>query len=144
MIATLEYADILDTSEELAGMVLQSDVMKDYELARRTLRDDKEAQELITAFNDIKGHYEDVQRFGSYHPDYNEIMKTVRTTKRKMDMNETVAKFKVAERNLQRLLDEISSYIALSASEQIKAPIEGAALTDHGCGSGGGCGCKVS
>lgn len=144
MIATLEYADILDMSEELSDMVLHSDIMKTYENARETLRTDEEAQKLITAFNDIKEHYEDVQRFGRYHPDYNEIMKTVRTAKRKMDMNEAVARYKVAERDLQRLLDEISSCIALSASEQVKAPVDGAALTDHGCGSSGGCGCKVS
>ncbi|HLR01911.1 MAG TPA: YlbF family regulator [Virgibacillus sp.] len=144
MIATLEYSDILDMSEELSNMILQSDVMKNYEAARKTLQNDEEAQTLITAFNDIKEHYEDVQRFGRYHPDYNEIMKNVRSTKRKMDMNDKVAKYKIAERDIQRLLDEISGCIALSVSDQIKAPIDGAALTDHGCGSGGACGCSVS
>lgn len=144
MIATLEYADILDSSFELSDMVLQSDVMKAYEHARETLQTDEEAQSLIKAFNDIKEQYEDVQRFGRYHPDYNKIMKAVRTAKRKMDMHEAVAAFKVAERELQRMLDEISGYIAESVSNQVKAPMDGAALTDQGCGSGGGCGCKVS
>jgi len=144
MIATLEYSSILDMSEELSNMILQSEVMKTYEDAHRTLQNNEEAQKLIMAFNDIKEHYEDVQRFGRYHPDYNEIMKAVRSTKRKMDMNEAVAKYKIAERDIQRLLDEVSGYIALSVSDQIKAPVDGAALTDHGCGSGGSCGCNVS
>ena len=144
MIGTIEYADILDHSEFVSEMVLKSDVMESYEDARRALNEDREAQQLIQAFNDIKDQYEEVQRFGRYHPDYNEIMKKVRSSKRKVDMNEKVAAFKVAERNLQKMLDEISEYIAFSVSDDIKAPKDGAALTDHGCGHGGGCGCKVS
>jgi hypothetical protein len=76
-------------------------------------------------------------------------MKKVRMTKRDMDMNDKVAKFKIAERNLQRLLDEVCEYIATNVSEQIKVPKDGAALTDGGCssggcGSGGGCSCQAS
>jgi cell fate (sporulation/competence/biofilm development) regulator YlbF (YheA/YmcA/DUF963 family) len=143
MIATLEYVDILDRSELLGKMVLDSDVMESYNYSLQELNEDKEAQRLIKAFKDIKVHYEDVQRFGRYHPDYNDIMKRVRSVKREMDMNEKVATFKIAERNLQKLLDEISGHVALSVSEQIKAPKDGGALTDSGCGcgSGGGCGC---
>ncbi|MEC5422807.1 YlbF family regulator [Virgibacillus sp. C22-A2] len=143
MIATLEYADILDRSEQLGQMILDSDVMEEYNNSQRALNEDNEAQQLIKAFIDIKGHYEDVQRFGRYHPDYSDIMKKVRSAKREMDMNDKVATFKIAERNLQRVLDEISQYVALSVSEQVKSPIEGAALSDSGCGcgSGGSCGC---
>ncbi len=143
LIATMEYVDILDYSEQLGKMILQSDVMQKYRQTRKQLEEDKEAQQLIQAFIDIKEHYEDVQRFGRYHPDFNEVMKNVRKTKRAMDMNDKVATFKIAERNLQKLLDEISQYVALSVSEQVKAPKDGAALSDGGCGcgSGGGCGC---
>lgn len=149
LIGTLEYIDVLDHSEQLGKMILQSEMMKDYNDSRRELKNDKQAQRLIKAFNDIKIHYDDVQRFGRYHPDYNEIMKKVRLTKRDMDMNEKVAKFKVAERNLQRFLDSISEIVAESVSEQIKVPKDGAALTDSGCstggcGSGGTCSCQAS
>ncbi|WP_067728264.1 YlbF family regulator [Oceanobacillus damuensis] len=143
MIATLEYVNILDRSEKLGKMVMDSEVMEAYQKTRAALEEDKEAQKLIKAFSDMKDNYNDVQRFGRYHPDYYEIMKNVRSTKREMDMNEKVAAFKVAERNLQKLLDEISQYVANSVSEQIKAPKDGAALSDSGCGcgSGGACGC---
>lgn len=149
MIATLEYVEIIDRSEALGKMILQSDVMKAYRNARNELEQNKESQRLIKAFADIKDHYEDVQRFGTYHPDYHEIMRSVRRVKRNMDMNHQVAKFKVAERNLQRLLDEVCQYIASHVSVQIKAPKDGAALTDGGCssggcGSGGTCSCKAS
>lgn len=140
MIATLEFVNIIDQAEKLGKAVLESEVMEEYKIARKKLHDNTEAQQHIRAFANIKEHYEDVQRFGRYHPDYNEIMKSVRSTKRAMDMNEHVAKYKIAERNLQGLLDEISEHIAYSVSEQIIVPIDGAALTTGGCSSGGGCG----
>lgn len=147
MIGTMEYADILDHTEKVSGMILKSDVVEAYEDSLKALNEDNEAQRLIKAFKDIKSHYEDVQRFGRYHPDYSDIMKKVRSTKREMDMNDKVAAFKITERNLQKLLDEISEYVALSVSDDIKAPKDGAALSDSGCGCGSGssgCGCKAS
>lgn len=139
----MEYVDLLDRSEKLGQMVMKSDTMEAYRTARKALDEDIEAQSLIKVFSDIKEHYDDVQRFGRYHPDYYDIMKNVRSAKREMDMHDKVAEFKIAERNLQRLLDEISQYVANSVSDQIKAPKDGAALTDSGCGcgSGGACGC---
>ncbi|WP_010097891.1 YlbF family regulator [Ornithinibacillus scapharcae] len=144
MIATLEYVNILDHSEMLGKMVLNSEVYEAYRNAKEELYNDREAQQLIKEFNAVKDQYEDVQRFGRYHPDYSEIMKQVRTRKRALDLHDKVAAFKIAERNFQSLLDEISQYIANSVSTQIKVPLDGAALSDSGCGSGGGCGCKAS
>ncbi|TXL67579.1 YlbF family regulator [Cerasibacillus terrae] len=146
MIVNEQYIEILDQSEQLGAIILQSDVMQDYKNAKIELQYDQTAQGLIRDFVNIKDDYEDVKRFGRYHPDYNEIMKNVRATKRKMDLNEKVAQFKVAERNIQRLLDDVSEVIANSVSENIKVPKDGAALTDSGCGcgSGNGCGCQAS
>lgn len=141
MIGTIEYAEILDRSEQLGKMIMESEVMEAYRQSKIALLEDKEAQKLIQAFADMKSHYDDIQRFGRYHPDYNIIMKKVRAAKREMDMNEKVAAFKMAERNVQRLLDEICLHVAQSVSSQIKVPIESAALTDTGCGHGGSCGC---
>lgn len=149
MIITLEYIEILDRTDYLAEMITKSDVMAQYKQAKETIDNNAEAQNLIKGFINIKDHYDDVQRFGRYHPDYNEIMKNVRSEKRKMDMNEHVAAFKVAERELQRFLDEISEYIAKSVSDNIMVPKDGLALTDGGCasgscGTGGSCGCQAS
>lgn len=148
MLATMEYVDILNQSEQLSKMIIQSEVMQAYKHARSELHEDEEAQALIRDFNTIKLDYEDVQRFGRYHPDYNEIMKKVRSAKRKMDMHDKVAAFKIAERNLQKLLDEISEIIAHSVSEHIMVPKDGALFTESscsgGCGSGGSCSCQAS
>ncbi|ASN05872.1 YlbF family regulator [Virgibacillus necropolis] len=147
MVGTMEMVGILDRSEDLGKMILQSDVMEAYNNSQKALKEDKESQKLVKAFADIKDQYEDVQRFGRYHPDYSVIMKKVRTIKREMDMDDKVAAFKIAERNLQKLLDEISGNVAMSVGDMIKAPKDGAALSDGGCGCGSGssgCGCKAS
>ena len=145
MLATMEIVDLLDHSEAIGDMVMNSETMHQYNQAKFALENDKEAQRLIKQFADMKEHYEDVQRFGRYHPDYNTIMKKVRAVKREMDMHEKVATFKKAEREVQKLLDEISQSVAFSVSDQIKVPKNGMALTDSGCsggcGSGGSCGC---
>ncbi|WP_138415049.1 YlbF family regulator [Aquibacillus sediminis] len=147
MLATLEIVDVLDKSEHIGQMILTSETMEEYQKAKQALELDKEAQKRIAVFQQTKDQYEEVQRFGRYHPDYSKIMKDIRATKREMDMNETVAAFKVAERNLQNLLDKVSEIVAYSVSEQIKVPKDGAILTDGGCGCGSGssgCGCRAS
>ncbi|WP_173916582.1 YlbF family regulator [Halobacillus sp. Marseille-Q1614] len=142
MLATMEIVDLLDRSEALGQMIMDSEVMDHYKKMKNELESDKEAQSLIRNFMNIKDQYEDVQRFGRYHPDYNNIMKKVRTVKREMDMHEKVVQFKKAEREIQRLLDEVSQSVAFSVSEQIKVPRNGMVFDSGcGCGSGGGCGC---
>lgn len=149
MIVTMEHVDLLNQTDLVVEMVLKSDVMQEYNEAKVSLQTDNEAQALIQAFEHAKEDYEEVQRFGNYHPDYYDIMRHVRSVKRKMDMNDKVAKFKIAERQLQNFLDKISQYIAESVSEHIKVPVDGAVFSDGGCssgscGSGGQCGCQAS
>ena len=147
MIATMEIVDILDKSEAVGQMVLQSEVKQAYDEAKKRMEQDNDAQKLIKEFNKMKELYEEVERFGRYHPDYSKIMKEMRVAKREMDMHETIATYKVAETNLQGLLDEISQIVAFSVSDKVKVPKDGALLTDGGCGCGsgsGGCGCRAS
>lgn len=148
MIATTDYLSILDKSEVLTEKILQSEEVQAYRDAYFTMQNNEESQRLIKAFSNMKDDYEDVQRFGHYHPDYHKIMKEVRSAKRKMDMDPAVAQFKLQERKLQGFLDEISEYIAKSVSETVIVPKDGLALKDDGCsggcGSGGSCSCQAS
>lgn len=143
MFATMEFVELLEKSERLGQMIRESDVMAAYSSAQAKLYQDSETKAKIDAFTAIKEQYEEVQRFGRYHPDYSFIMKEIRSKKREMDMDANVAAFKIAERNLQKLLDDISVKLAVTVSENVKAPRAGAAWKDSGCGcgSGGACGC---
>lgn len=147
MLATLERIEILELSEQLSHMILQSDVVEYYNRCLYNVRTNKETQRKIRAFMKEKELYEEVQRFGRYHPDYSRVMKSIRLLKREMDMDELVAEFKKAENDLQALLDEISVIIGRSVSEKIKVPtgnpfFDNSSGCGGGCGSGGSCGCS--
>ena len=143
MLATVEIIDLLDLTDELSEMINQSEQMLNYIEKKQQLKKDQQSQTLLKVFEDKKEQYEDVQRFGRYHPDYRVITKETRLLKREVDMLDSVAQFKVAERELQMLLDDISEKIAHSVSKQIMVPRDGALFTDVGCGHGGSCGCSA-
>ncbi|MGM7720249.1 YlbF family regulator [uncultured Metabacillus sp.] len=149
MFATMESMLLLDQADHLAELVLQSEPAEAYRRSYYRLKNDKNAQQLISQFTKTKDLYEDVQRFGKYHPDYRKISKEMRDIKRELDLNESVATFKKAENELQALLDEISVQVGQAVSEHIKVPtgnpfFDTGSSCGGGCGSGGSCGCKVS
>lgn len=149
MIVTTEHISILDKAESLGEMIIQSEVMNRYKNAHHILYNDAVATELIRTFNSMKERYEEVERFGRYHPDYTKVMREVRSIKREMDMHPYVAEFKLKERELQRFLDDISELIAESVSDQIIVPREDSLYeqqmcTTGNCGSGQACSCSAS
>lgn len=144
MFATLEGVQLLETAEQLAKMVLESDIAEHYRICLNNMKKNKETQRKIRRFVSLKELYDEVQRFGKYHPDYKRVMLQIREYKREMDLDPYVAEFKLAENDLQNLLDEVGKLIGGAVSEQIKVPTGNPFFdTGHGagCGSGGSCGC---
>ncbi|QFT88748.1 hypothetical protein FIU87_08835 [Bacillus sp. THAF10] len=148
MFATLEHIMMAERAEELAKMIWQSELADDYHRSLNKLQNDEEAQALIRSFDSIKEKYEEVQRFGKYHPDYRKVTLETRELKRKLDLHETIHAFKEAENNIQKLLDEVSVMLGKAVSENVKVPtgnpfFDSLSSCGGGCGSGGGCGCKA-
>ncbi|MBX9970375.1 YlbF family regulator [Priestia aryabhattai] len=148
MLTTMRTVELLDESDHVANMVLQSDVAENYRQCLYRLNKDSHAQALIAEFVKIKEQYEDVQRFGKYHPDYKTITRQVRDLKRQVDLHATIAAFKKAENELQKLLDEISVILGQAVSEHVKVPtgnpfFDTGSSCGGGCGSGGSCGCSA-
>jgi cell fate (sporulation/competence/biofilm development) regulator YlbF (YheA/YmcA/DUF963 family) len=150
MYATMETLQLITVSEELASMIVQSDVADQYRTSYIALNNDKTAQEIISRFMKTKDLYEDVQRFGKYHPDYKEIRKKMSEVKRELQLNDTISAFKHAEDQIQLLLDETSYLIAQAVSPSVKVPAgnpffvnTGGGCSTGGCGTGGKCGCKT-
>lgn len=147
MLATIERIELLEKAEELVQMVLESDIAENYRLCLYRVKSSKETQAKVQAFVKMKDRYEEVQRFGRYHPDYKEVMGQIRVLKREVDLDDAVAEFKKAENDLQGLLDEISVLIGRSVSESVKVPtgnpfFDTGSSCGGGCGSGGSCGCS--
>ncbi|WP_026692155.1 YlbF family regulator [Peribacillus kribbensis] len=147
MLATIESMEILDYAEHIARAVIESDIGEQYFLSLYKVQADKLAQEKIRKFTAIKELYEEVQRFGKYHPDYSEISLKARQLKREMDVHPTIAEYKFAETELQNLLDEVSMRVGSAVSKHIKVPtgnpfFDSGSSCSGGCGSGGSCGCS--
>lgn len=148
MIMTNEWVDIMDHSDMLCTMVLSSEQFYQYLDAHRAVYTNSNLVREINHFAKLKEQYEEVQRFGKYHPDYSVVMKDIRVTKRKLDMVDEIATLKVAENELQDLLDEISLLIGKSVSEGVKVPVSNPFFASgsscgSGCGTGGSCSCSA-
>jgi cell fate (sporulation/competence/biofilm development) regulator YlbF (YheA/YmcA/DUF963 family) len=148
MIETLETVDMAELilqSHELSRMINQSREVSEYLNAKRRMEQDEEAQRLLSLFEKKKVQYEDVQRFGKYHPDYDQISKEVRQLKREIEMLNSVQAFKRAEDQLDQLLYQVGRTIADAVSGSIKVPSNNPFLEakSSGCGTGGSCGCSV-
>ncbi|MBK3495440.1 YlbF family regulator [Viridibacillus sp. YIM B01967] len=148
MMMTSEWAQILDEVDGLSKMIRSSEEIATLQLAYNNVYSDVELVEEISSFQRMKEQYEDVQRFGKYHPDYQTIMKSIRLQKRKLDLNDKIAALKVAENDYQDLLDEISLLIGKTVSEAVKVPVSNPFLSaasscGTGCGTGGGCSCSA-
>ncbi|EMG29036.1 Regulatory protein ylbF [Listeria fleischmannii 1991] len=147
MFATMESLALLDLSDELSAMILESEERHNY-IAKKQALQNIETQSKIKAFAKIKEQFEEVERFGRYHPDYKEVTRKTRHLKRELDMDASIAAFRQAEMDFQSLLDEISFMLASAVSSHIKVPtgnpfFEQKSACSSGCGSGGGCGCSA-
>ncbi|SUK15835.1 ComK regulator [Staphylococcus agnetis] len=135
---------ILDRTDELGDMIRDSELAHQYQLAHQRLKDDEAAQRLYQSFLVERQRYNEVQRFGRYHPDYQSVMVSTRQAKRAYEMHPTVIAFKKAETALQQLIDEVITILATSISEHVKVDA-GTPLFDklaHGCATGDACRCQ--
>ena len=149
MIMTNEWAILMDHSDKLCKMILSSELFYRYLDAHRAVYTNSNLVSEVNHFTKLKDQYEEVQRFGKYHPDYSKVMKDIRLTKRKLDMVDEIATLKVAENDLQDLLDEVSLLIGKSVSEGVKVPVSNPFFASSGsscgsgCGTGGSCSCSA-
>ncbi len=147
MLATIESVQLLDQAEELGNMIIDSDLAEHYRECKYRVETNQETQGKIKAFASMKDRYEEVQRFGKYHPDYKEVMGKIRILKREVDLDSHVAELRKAENDLQDLLDQISVMLGQSVSPSVKVPtgnpfFSSGSSCGGGCGSGGSCGCS--
>lgn len=149
MLMTSEWANIMDEGDSLTQMIISSEQVERFKEAYFAVYTDDLLKRQIASFSQLKEQYEDVQRFGKYHPDYQHVMKSIRVQKRALDMNERVATLKLAENDLQDLLDEVSLLLGKTVSESVKVPVsnpffaEASSCSTGSCGTGGSCGCSA-
>ncbi|GGL44916.1 YlbF family regulator [Sporolactobacillus putidus] len=145
MIATIENVSLLDETDDLAQMFIHSEPYARYADCRAQIDRDETAQALIRHFVQVREKYNEVQRFGRYHPDFKAVVRQMMEAKRAVDLNPLVAEYRKAENEVGSLLGQVSLQLARAVSDSIKVPT-GDPFFDRscgtGCGSGGKCGCR--
>ena len=108
MIINEAYFALEDQTFRLVEAICGGETMSSYKEAKRLLANNEEANAKIRAFHDAKEAYERVEAYPDFAPDYAEIKQRVYQAKRIMDLDESVYRFRTAERELQVLLDKVS------------------------------------
>ncbi|WP_240628364.1 YlbF family regulator [Macrococcoides goetzii] len=139
MIYDIDFIEVMDLADELNQMILQSESYQAYKKAFLDLSINEEVQQLKNELIRIKERYDEVNRFGRYHPDYQRVMLETRKKKKEYDMHPEVAQVKLLETQLQTLLDEVLIIIASSVSAEVKVEKGNPFFESHTCSSGCGC-----
>lgn len=109
-----------DQTLHLIDCIKNSQVFKNYVATKQQMDSCPEVNQLKQSFLREKERFERVADYGKFAPDYLEKQRNARRAKRALDFNEKVAQFRIAETDLQTLLDEISQRLAGTVSPEIK------------------------
>ncbi|MEX2460915.1 MAG: YlbF family regulator [Paenibacillaceae bacterium] len=132
----LDMATILLQAYELGDWINDSTEVAEYLQSKFEMEHDTGVKEIICSFAAKKQLFEECERFGHFHPDYNSAMAQVQAVQQQMEQNQVWSRFHLAEQRLDDLLYTVSKTIAHSVSMTIKVP-SNVMQADNGCSSGG-------
>ena len=98
---------------------------------RKLTETNLELKALIENFNKVKIKYEEVQKYGKFHPDLKQVQLLMQDSKEALYTHELIIEYKKLEKVIQGVLDEVSASIAKAVSEHIKHPNEIGLIPKH-------------
>ncbi|RUS48326.1 YlbF family regulator [Cohnella sp. AR92] len=134
-----DMATLYTRAYELGELIKQSALTAEYHYYKDQVDSDERVKELSREFAKAKELFAECERFGRFHPSYNEALERVYEVQARLDEIEPVRKFKLAEQSVDNLLHDVALLIARSVSDSIKVPDNDP--NPKGCGSGGACSC---
>jgi cell fate (sporulation/competence/biofilm development) regulator YlbF (YheA/YmcA/DUF963 family) len=122
---------ILENTYELINEIKSGKTYKRLLELKSIIEQDEELVKLIEKFNKIKTQYDEVLKYGKYHPDLKKVQIELSKIKETLYSNVIIVEYKELEKKLQSNLDLISSEIATSVSSKIKHPNEIGLINKH-------------
>ncbi len=144
---TEKELEIMDQLDALNSKVMETTEYRHYCKYRELLDTDPAAAGLIYRFTKMKEEFEEVQRFGKYHPDFSTKRREINQFKKELDMNPVVMEYRKAEYQLQALLDEILYHVSIGVSQNVNVVSSNPFFSvggESGCSTGGSCGCQTA
>ena len=103
----------------LVSYFLKLPEVENYRLKRQKFENDRELQEQLFAFQELKDSYYTAKEYEAFRPDVRELKRQVLRMKRQIDLNEVVIGYRQAEFDLQTILANLGEEIAQAVSDQI-------------------------
>ena len=122
---------IIENTYELIDEIKDTKVYKRLVELKQQIEKDKDLKALIEEFNKVKIKYDDVSKYGKYHPDLKKVQLELLKIKETLYSNVIIEEYKKLEKELQKTLDHVSSEIAKSVSKKIKHPNEIGLINKH-------------
>ena len=98
---------------------------------KKILDNDPLIKNLLDEFNKCKIKFEEVSKYGKYHPDLKKVQLELAEIKAEVFTNEIISEYKLLEKRIQKILDDVSRQIAQSVSPKIKFPNEMGLINKH-------------
>lgn len=124
-------SEVLLDAYRLADQINESEEVQRYLKLQQELRQNSEAQKLIQQFQEAKELFEETQRFGIFHPDYQEAKEKVSIAYQNLQSHPLIGSFLEVEDQLDQLLYQVSVTIAHAVSKSIKVPTNGIKRIDQ-------------
>ena len=105
--------------ECLVSYFLKLPEVENYRLKHQKFENDRELQEQLFAFQELKDSYDTAKEYEAFRPDVRELKRQVLRMKRQIDLNEVVIGYRQAEFDLQTILANLGEEIAQAVSDQI-------------------------
>lgn len=137
-------SEVILNTYELADLINQSNEVATYIKYKQEIETDEQIRKLRNELAKAKQLYEETERFGQYHPDFDKAKIKVDEVLSKINHHQLIKSYKKAENELNQLLYSVSSTLAGSISASIKVPRDNNLLDDPFCttGSCNTCGIK--
>ena len=114
----MRYFELCDKSVLFANEIMESDEFKELleikELIAKTI------PEILENFQRAKEKYEEVQKYGTYHPDYRNVKLELVKAKEALYTNNLVIRYKELEKKIQEKLNIAANQIASAISSNVK------------------------
>jgi len=111
---------IIERTYELIDEIKQRNDYLRLKVLEKKIENDKEVQALVKAFNESKSKYDEVKKYGEYHPDLASTKKLFQLDKYNLFSHPIIKDYKEAEKSLQGYLDKIADNIGKSISPNVK------------------------
>ena len=123
--------EIIEKTYELVEEIKSKKEYKKLLELHKIIETDQHIKELITIFQKYNDKYNEVSKYGKYHPDLKKVSKEFAQAKENLYSNEIVKEYKTLENLIQKEFNNISKELATSISPKIKHPNELGLVNKH-------------